>query len=150
LHEIQKEEAMKKFAPKALLFLVFLLVLQLIVGVTTALAEPGWHVVRWGETLYSIGRMYGVSPYAIAAANGLPNPNYIQGGQRLYIPGPGDGHGPGDDHGHGPGPGNYIVRPGDTLSGIAWRFHTTVWAIAQANGIGNPNHIHIGQWLRIP
>jgi len=142
---------MKKLAPKALLFLVSLLVLQLAVGATAALAEPGWHVVRWGETLYSIGRMYGVSPYDIAAANGLSNPNYIQGGQRLYIPGPGGGHGPGD--GHGPGghePGHYIVRPGDTLSGIAWRFHTSVWAVAQANGLWNPDLIRVGQRLRIP
>jgi len=141
---------MRKFAPKALLFLVFLLILQLVVGVTTALADPGWHQVRWGETLFSIGRMYGVNPYAIAAANGLPNPNYIQGGQWLYIPRPGPGPGPVPGPGPGPWCRNYIVRPGDTLSGIAWRFGTTVWAIARANGIWNPNLIRVGQWLCIP
>jgi LysM repeat protein/multisubunit Na+/H+ antiporter MnhB subunit len=45
-----------------------------------------YHVVRFGETLFSIGRMYGVNPWDIAAANHLPNPNQIFAGQRLCIP----------------------------------------------------------------
>jgi LysM repeat protein len=44
----------------------------------------------------------------------------------------------------------YTVRPGDTLSRIAWRFGTTVNAIVQANGIINPNRIFSGQVLWIP
>lgn len=44
----------------------------------------------------------------------------------------------------------YIVRPGDTLSAIALRAHTTVRSLMQANGILNPNHVIIGQRLRIP
>jgi len=79
---------MRKLVRRGLLFIVFLLVLQLLVGVTTALADPGYHVVRPGETLFSIGRLYGVNPYTIASMNGLANPNYIQIGQLLYIPGP--------------------------------------------------------------
>jgi hypothetical protein len=78
---------MRRLVRRGLLFIVFLLVLQLLVGVTTALADPGWHVVRAGETLFSIGRMYGVNPYYIASVNGLSNPNYIQIGQWLYVPG---------------------------------------------------------------
>jgi putative chitinase len=42
------------------------------------------------------------------------------------------------------------VQPGDTLSSIAWRFGTTVWALAQLNGIWNPNLIYVGQTLMIP
>ena len=45
-----------------------------------------YHVVRFGETLFSIGRRYGVSPWAIASANHLPNANRIFAGQCLYIP----------------------------------------------------------------
>ena len=77
---------MKKFLRKGLLLITFLLVLQLLVGVTTVLADPGYHMVRAGETLFAIGRLYGINPYVIAQVNGLPNPNYIQIGQVLYIP----------------------------------------------------------------
>jgi LysM repeat protein len=58
---------------------------MLVAGVTTALAD-GYHVVCAGETLYAIGRRYGVNPYTIASANSLSNPNYIRVGQVLYIP----------------------------------------------------------------
>ena len=44
----------------------------------------------------------------------------------------------------------YVVQPGDTLTWIAMRFGTTVWAIAQANGLSNPNVIYVGQRLIIP
>jgi len=44
----------------------------------------------------------------------------------------------------------YVVRAGDTLSGIATRFGTTADAIARANGITNPNMIVVGQHLTIP
>lgn len=39
----------------------------------------------------------------------------------------------------------YIVKKGDTLSGIAQRFGTTVAKLAQNSGIGNPNIIFPGQ-----
>ncbi len=48
------------------------------------------------------------------------------------------------------GPAYHIVRPGDTLSSIAWQYGMSTWAIANANGIWNPNYIYVGQVLRIP
>jgi LysM repeat protein len=44
----------------------------------------------------------------------------------------------------------YLVQPGETLSGIARRFNTTVEALAQANGIANINLVEAGQILTIP
>lgn len=44
----------------------------------------------------------------------------------------------------------YTVQKGDTLSKIAKRYDTTVAELAAANGIANPNLIHIGDVLRIP
>jgi len=42
--------------------------------------------VKWGDTLYSIGRRYGWSAAYLASVNRLPNPNYIAAGQVLLIP----------------------------------------------------------------
>lgn len=44
----------------------------------------------------------------------------------------------------------YLIRRGDTLSGIAARYKTTVAALAQANGIKNVNLIYAGATLRLP
>lgn len=43
----------------------------------------------------------------------------------------------------------YTVKLGDTLSGIAKRYNTTVSALANLNGIKNPNRIYVGQKIRI-
>jgi putative chitinase len=46
--------------------------------------------------------------------------------------------------------GNHTVRRGETASEIAAANHTTVRALAQANGLTNPNRIIEGQVLVIP
>lgn len=43
----------------------------------------------------------------------------------------------------------YVVKSGDTLSGIAERYKTTVAKLVQLNGIKNPNLIYPGQKIRI-
>ena len=50
-------------------------------------ASGGRHTVRGGETLFSLGRKYGVSPYAIADLNGLPHDQSLNVGQSLRMPG---------------------------------------------------------------
>jgi LysM repeat protein len=49
-----------------------------------------------------------------------------------------------------PRPRTYKVRSGDTLTGIAARFGTTVAEIADLNSIPNPSLIRVGQVLDIP
>lgn len=44
----------------------------------------------------------------------------------------------------------HIVKPGDTLSGLAKKYGTTVQAIAQTNNIKNPDIIYDGTALQIP
>jgi LysM repeat protein len=44
------------------------------------------HVVQSGDTVFSIGRQYGVDPYLIIDANNLANPDVLQPGQQLVIP----------------------------------------------------------------
>lgn len=43
----------------------------------------------------------------------------------------------------------YIVKSGDTLSGIATKYKTTVSSLVSLNGIKNPNLIYVNQKLRI-
>lgn len=43
----------------------------------------------------------------------------------------------------------YVVKPGDTLSGIAQKYGTTYTKLAQMNGISNPNKIYTGQKIRV-
>ena len=45
------------------------------------------HTVANGETLYSLGRKYGVSPFVIADANGLSHDANLRIGQHVKIPG---------------------------------------------------------------
>lgn len=54
--------------------------------ITHAADTLGQHVVRAGETLYCIGRGYGVKPSAIASANGLSALARLTVGQVLTIP----------------------------------------------------------------
>ncbi len=50
-------------------------------------ANVGVHVVQSGETMYSIAQRYGLSPSALAAANGMDSPQLVRVGQQLTIPG---------------------------------------------------------------
>ncbi len=72
---------------KRVVLVLSLVVLMMLATSLVASAAGGYHVVRAGETLFSIGRLYGVNPYTIAAVNGLANPNLIYIGQCLQIPG---------------------------------------------------------------
>ncbi len=134
---------------KALLITLFALALSLIVVAPVAAAPaatgvPTWHRVIRGETLFSIGRIYNVSPWAIASANRLANPNRIYAGQWLYIPAGSPYYPP-----HRCGS-YYTVRRGDTLFGIGRAYGVNAWSIARANRIYNMNHIWVGQRLFVP
>jgi len=70
---------------------LLLLVMAILLAPAAALAESdpsgGIYVVQRGDTLARIAARYGVSASALAAANGIRNPNLIYTGQRLVIPG---------------------------------------------------------------
>lgn len=105
------------------------------------------YIVKPGDCLSKIGAKLGVNWRDIANANGITSPYVIYVGQNLIIPGSTTNLTP------APQPSNngttYIVKAGDTLSGIAAKFGTTYQKIAAENGIANPNIIHPGQVLKI-
>ena len=120
----------------------------------------GQHTVQSGESLYCIGRAYGVDPAAIATTNGIVNPNLIYAGMVLDIPNapktlPAGRVCPKQFGGAPPAPPSgcrwqYTVVPGDNLWRISVRYGVSMYAIADANSIANLNLIYSGQVLCIP
>ena len=126
----------------------------------------GYHTVRAGETLYSIGRAYATKPMTIASCNGIVNPSCLYIGTRLGIPvdpwapipaGPvavaqfTPGSGPAPTPAPTPGCRYYhTVAYGDTLTAIAIRYGSNIWSIGRANSILNLNLIFPRQVLCIP
>ena len=104
-------------------------------------AEGGRYTVRPGDTLSAIAARFGTTVQALVQANGIRNPDLIHAGTTLRVPGGEAGPAPAT---------SYTIRPGDTLSEIAARMGTTVQALAQANGIRNPDLIHAGATLSLP
>lgn len=93
----------------------------------------GIYTVQPGDTLSGIATKFGTTYQTLAAINGIGDPNRIWTGQVLKVTGQ-----PTTQN-------TYYVQAGDTLSGIAAKFGTTVSALVSANGISNPNVIYVGQ-----
>jgi putative chitinase len=97
--------------------------------------------------MFRIALRYGVTVDALAAANGISNPNQIYVGQKLIIPSGGTGDQPVQPPA---GATTYTVKRGDNLFRIAQAFGLTYQQLASYNGITDPNQIYVGQVLQIP
>ena len=107
------------------------------------------YTVRSGDSLSSIAKRFGTSVNQLVTLNQIANRNAIRVGQVLLIDPPAVGRSE-DPIPVRPTPRNqYVVRPGDTLSGIAALFNTTVAELRRKNGITNPNIIRVGQRIKI-
>jgi len=127
---------------KRVLIIIGLLTTFSLLAVNTVSAQQQTHTVQPGDSLASIADFYDSSVEAIAAANGIINPNRITIGQSLVIPAPGSNVNNSVQ--------SYTVQPGDRLIDIATRYNTTVEALQQTNGITNGNFITPGQVLMLP
>ena len=108
-----------------------------------ASATPGtpYRIVA-GDTLSGIAGRFGTTTAALASANNIANPDRIYAGQVITVP---SGGAPTTSAKAG----SYTVQSGDTLSGIAARFGTSVSALASANHIANPNLIYPGEVIAL-
>ncbi len=121
--------------------LIVVLLLSVLLVPAASASSTVVHVVKRGETLYSIAAHYGVSMYDIAEANRLTNLNAIYVGMRLVIP-----------SGSAPAPSCPVyhrVQRSDNLTRIAARYGVTVAQVQQWNRISDPNRIYVGQVLVI-
>ncbi len=111
---------------------------------SAAPGDPAIHVVQTGEVLSTIAEKYGVSLDELVAVNRLANPNLVNPGTKLIIPGMTAAelevanqiiH---------------VVLAGEGLSSIAAQYGVSVSAIVDANNLANPDVIRVGDELIIP
>jgi putative chitinase len=118
-------------------------------GESSGSGPGGTYTVQSGDTLSGIAQRHGVSLNDLLSANPqISNPNNIQVGQQINLPGGAGGTPGGENPGTG---GTYTVRAGDTLSGIAARHGVSLNDLLSANPqISNPNNIQVGQQINLP
>jgi murein DD-endopeptidase MepM/ murein hydrolase activator NlpD len=123
--------------------------LWLLLGISAVLvmAEETIHVVRKGDTIYSLARTYGVSSQEIQRLNKIDDPSRIQAGQRIRIPSASAA---------------FSVEPaaqattehraarGETLYGIARLYDIPLQTLLSTNGLSDSYVLKIGDRLRIP
>lgn len=101
----------------------------------------GTYTVKSGDTLSAIAYDFNVSYIDLAKINNISDPDTISVGQILKFT---NATPVSKDAGQ-----YYIVKSGDTLSGIAAKFGMNVNDLASLNNISNPNLIYAGQTLAI-
>lgn len=98
------------------------------------------HTIKAGETLSGIASRHGVSVAELQAANDIADLHRVIAGRTLVIPGapeavPTGGH---------------VVAEGETLTVVAARYGVRPSALAEANGLGDPDRIFAGRSLNVP
>ena len=107
--------------------------------------EPGpvpvrqTYKIKWGDTLSRIAVKFHVTVQELCEWNHIANPNRIYAGDVIFVSPPLD-----------PQFTEYTIKRGDTLSGIAKKFGTTIKQIMEDNPfIKDPNKIYAGDVLKI-
>lgn len=104
------------------------------------------YIVQSGNTLSGIALKYRTTVQELVILNNIKNPNLIYPGEKFKVPINGN---PTNELLYDTNHIIYTVKRGDTLSGLAVKFNTTVQEIAEINHIRNINLIYIGERLRI-
>lgn len=147
--------------------LVLCLMLFLLCFPSEPVAATSWtilgqHTIMPGDTLFCIGRAYGVDPWAIATQNRILKGNMIHPGSVLAIPNAPASlpAGPTCVAQFGAVPAincqqcacrqQHLVVTGDTLTQIYRHYGVAVKTIAECNCILDLNYIRIGDSLCIP
>lgn len=137
------------------------------------------YTIRPGDSVSSIAARFGVNPMSLIQINNIINPNYIHAGVTIRVcdvayappaqvswqpapqvivqpvvvvpPPP-----PPPPHPKAVAPpppaactGSYTVKSGDTLSGVAAYYRTTVWQLRSSNGLTS-DWLYVGQVLVVP
>lgn len=98
----------------------------------TAVKPSGTYVVKAGDTLIKIAAAHNTSSTALAALNGIKDPNKITAGQQLKIPVK-----------------THTVKVGESLTKIAAANTLTIEQLVKLNGLKDKNLIFVGQVLKL-
>jgi LysM repeat protein len=119
-------------------------------GVITA-GSPGLgqYKVKQGDTLSHIAARYGTSVKTLVALNDLPgNGNAIYAGEVLQLPGGPKKQAPSTTAGRGRI--KYVVKSGDTIGGIARRYHVSQAYLLSVNAMKRSDKIFVGKAILVP
>jgi len=103
------------------------------------------HIVKSGETISSISKLYSINKDLIIKLNNLKNENYIFVGQNLIISESTENLTKQSDLIN-----NYhIVQTGENLTDISNKYNLKVIKLIEINNLNNPDSIKVGQKLII-
>lgn len=106
----------------------------------------GTYTVKSGDTLSGIAAQLGTSYEALAQRNHISNPNRIYVGQVLQVSGS-SSYSSYHQSTSSRSRGTYVVKSGDTLSGIAANYGVSWTTLANKNHIARPYTIYVGQHI---
>ena len=115
--------------------------------------EQKTYIVQKGDSLSKIASKHGVNLSILMEANGLNRKSVIKVGQKLAIPAasaqPKAQPAAAQENSGSSEVVTYVVQKGDNLSKIASKYHTSVAAIMELNGM-TKSSINAGKTLKIP
>jgi len=97
-----------------------------------------------GDTLSEIAERHDVTIAQLLEWNDLDDPDRIFSGATLIVSSPTD-----SSSSAAAASGTHVVTAGDTLSGIAARFGTSLARLVAANELSNPDRIYVGQTISL-
>ena len=118
-------------------------------------SSNGYYTVQSGDTLSGIALKFSTTSSKLAQLNSISNPNLIYVGQRLLVNQSSNSNSSSSGQSSSTttnteaSAASYTVKSGDTLSGIANQYNTTVNQIVSLNQLSNPNLIYVGQVLKL-
>ncbi|MGP1437539.1 MAG: LysM peptidoglycan-binding domain-containing protein [Treponema sp.] len=99
---------------------------------THIFSAESFHILKNGETLYSISRKYNISLDLLLESNNIKDASKVMAGAKIYIPN------------------NYTVKDGDTIYGIARKFSVSAMELMSVNQLDEFSLIKPGDVLNIP
>ena len=132
------------FILKKSILLSILLILSLSLSISIVSAQDGaqWptYVINSGDYLSNIAARFGVSYDEIVAYNNIENPNFIQPGDEIFLPGL---------EGISGRIFNTSMPLGESLRSMTRRYQTDAQSVTQLNQVSSPSQLYVGYPLLI-